>query len=134
MSYESELKQRAQRSVDRHVNARAELEAATAELKETRAAIAAESTEALAFIDDYHNPKVENPAPIAPDVAAAPPNHEPPVYTSIDTPMLDDVGGFAPVVADGFVDAPLTEDVAPPADTSAASGELPLGDDAQSES
>lgn len=79
------LHQEAQKRVDRVVLARIELAAALADLVAGREEIFTESAKAVKFIDDYLNPTVPNPEPIAPEVALElPPEVEIPVFTTVD--------------------------------------------------
>lgn len=81
--------QEAQKKVDRVVLARIELAAAIEDLVKGREEIFHKTAEAVKFIDDYLNPTVPNPEPIAPEVAAElPPEEEIPVFTTVDTDDL----------------------------------------------
>jgi hypothetical protein len=123
-----ELHEEAQKRVDRVVLARIELAAALADLVAGREEIFAESAKAVKFIDDYLNPVVPNPEPIAPEVAIElPPEVEIPVFTTVDDEGLafDNTSGgevdIAPEVLveefGEFIEAPPVEDTFVPADS-----------------
>lgn len=81
----AEVHREAQKRVDRLVAARVELAAAIDDLMAGRASILTASAQAIKFVDDYLNPTVANPEPIAPEVAAElPPEEEIPVFTTVD--------------------------------------------------
>lgn len=101
----AELNREAQKAVDRVIAARVELAAALENINTVRGLIEDGSAAAVLFIDNYMNPAVPNPAPIAPDVAADPPPEEPPVFTDVATATLDAAttsGGEAEVIDDAF--------------------------------
>ena len=80
-----EIHREAQKRVDRVVAARIELGEALKELVVGRDSILAASAKAVGFVDEYLNPTVANPEPIAPEVAAEfPPEAEIPVFTTVD--------------------------------------------------
>lgn len=80
-----ELHAEAQKRVDRVVAARVELGAAMQDLAAGREEIFTASAKAVKFIDDYLNPVVVNPEPIAPEVAIElPAEVEIPVFTTVD--------------------------------------------------
>jgi hypothetical protein len=80
-----EIHREAQKRVDRVVAARVELNAAMEDLVAGRESILAASAQAVKFVDDYLNPTVANPEPIAPEVAMElPPEAEIPVFTTVD--------------------------------------------------
>lgn len=120
----AELNREAQRAVDRVIAARVELDAAIANVNETRTKIADGSAAAVAFIDNYMNPTVPNPPPVAPEVAAEPPAEEPPVFTTVDdadVALENSSGGEADVAPIFDVIVPEAEaaapaDVEPPAE------------------
>lgn len=97
----AEVHREAQKRVDRVVAARVELAAAMDDLMAGRASILTASAQAIKFVDDYLNPTVANPEPIAPEVAAVfPPEEEIPVFTTVDEDGLafyNTSGGEAPM-------------------------------------
>lgn len=112
----------AQKRVDRVVLARIELAAAIADLVDGREDIFTESAKAVKFIDDYLNPSVPNPEPIAPEVALElPPEVEIPVFTTVDDEGLafDNTSGgeVAPElvaeIAEEFIAADPVEEFVP---------------------
>jgi hypothetical protein len=111
----AEVEREGQKLVDENIDLRARLAANNAALDEYDAKVSQGADRALAFVRQYRNPAVPNPAPIAPEVAAPPPAEEPPVFTTIDSPVLDPMdtsGGFAPEIAPEFVPAPVEEPTA----------------------
>ena len=85
----NELNREAQKRVDRVVAARVELGAAMEDLIAGREEILKASAAAVKFVDDYLNPTVANPEPIAPEVAIElPPEAEIPVFTTVDAEGL----------------------------------------------
>lgn len=85
----NELNREAQKRVDRVVAARVELGAAMEDLIAAREEILKASAAAVKFVDDYLNPTVANPEPIAPEVAIElPPEVEIPVFTTVDAEGL----------------------------------------------
>lgn len=114
-----ELNREAQRAVDRVIAARVELAAAIENVNDVRAKIAEGSASAVAFIDNYMNPTVPNPAPVAPDVAAEPPAEEPPVFTTVDDTdvALDNSSGGEAETVDEAFEVLVPEAEAPVADT-----------------
>lgn len=104
------IRAEAQKAVDREIAARVELQAAIDNRVDVRAKIADGDAAALAYIDAYVNPHVDNPpTPIAPEVAAPPPAEEPPVFTDVTTPVVapeNSSGGQADVHEDLEVTAP----------------------------
>ena len=116
-----ELNREAQRAVDRVIAARVELAAAIENVNDVRVKIAEGSASAVAFIDNYMNPTVPNPPPVAPDVAAEPPAEEPPVFTTVDdtdVALDNSSGGEAETVDEAF------EVLVPEAETNGADTEL----------
>lgn len=85
----AELNREAQAAVDRCIAARVELDASITNLSDVRSKIAEGSAAAVAFIDAYTNPQTPNLPPVAPEVAAPAPAEEPPVFTTVDTIVLD---------------------------------------------
>lgn len=80
-----EIHREAQKRVDRVVAARIELAEALKDLVMGRDSILAASAKAVGFVDEYLNPTVANPEPIAPEVAVEfPPEAEIPVFTTVD--------------------------------------------------
>jgi len=104
----AELNREAQKAVDREVAARAELAAAIENRVAVRAKIAGGSADAVAFIDNYVNPVVAAPPPIAPEVAAPAPAVEPPVFTTVDDANVapENSSGGVSVIADELVVVP----------------------------
>jgi hypothetical protein len=87
----AEVNREAQVAVDRVVRARVELSAAIQNVVEVRGTIALGSAAAVGFIDDYMNPAVANPEPVAPEVAdeTLPPEEEIPVFTTVEEPEVN---------------------------------------------
>ena len=80
-----EIHREAQKRVDRVVAARIELGEALKDLVVARDNILSASAKAVGFVDEYLNPTVANPEPIAPEVAVEfPPEAEIPVFTTVD--------------------------------------------------
>lgn len=122
-----EIYSEAQMRVDRVIRARVELADAIADLVDGRETIFTEAALAVKFIDDYLNPTVPNPEPIAPEVAdeTLPPEEEIPVFTTVDTDelafdntsggevditpeeLVEDFGEFVP--AEPVVEVPVVE-------------------------
>ena len=85
----NEIHREAQKRVDRVIAARVELAAAMEDLVAGRESILKASADAVKFVDDYLDPRVANPEPIAPEVAAElPPEVEIPVFTTVDAEGL----------------------------------------------
>jgi len=115
------LHQEAQIRVDRVVLARIELAAAIGDLVAGREDIFTESAKAVKFIDDYLNPVIANPEPIAPEVAIEfPPEAGIPVFTTVDAEELsfdNTSGGEVDITPEvlveefgEFVEAPPVDD------------------------